>query len=490
MRSAVLGLVSAVLAAPAAFAHVGSPDVFFEGTAGPYRLYVTVRPPAMIPGVAEVEIRSATPDVTSIGLIPLRVEGPASRNAPAAEIVRSHKDDPQFFTGGVWLMGSGSWQVRVQVEGGRGRGEMAVPVPAAARRTLVMQGVLGAVLFGLMLVLGVGLIAIVGAAARESRLLPGAHPGAVERRRGRVAMAVAAMVVVAALGAGNWWWTLEARERAEIVLYRPPAFSASVLPDGDLVLRIGTSSWHDRRNLKNLIPDHGHLMHLFVVRAPGLDRFAHLHPDRQEAGLFKQALPPLPAGRYALFADLVYETGFPVTLVAEITLPEIVGKEPQGDDSQGAAEEAGADAGAGKAVFPLPDGSRMVWVREGPLAAKRLQLFRFRLEDGDGTPATDVQLYMGMPGHAAFVRRDLGTFAHVHPAGSVAMPALALAEATMGTAAADPHASHANAIGLPPEVTFPYGFPTPGDYRIFVQVKRGGRIQTGVFDAHVPGSRD
>jgi len=38
---------------------------------------------------------------------------------------------------------------------------------------------------------------------------------------------------------------------------------------------------------------------------------------------------------------------------------------------------------------------------------------------------------------------------------------------------------------LPTTISFPYGFPEPGDYRIFVQVKRAGRIDTGSFDARV-----
>jgi hypothetical protein len=131
----------------------------------------------------------------------------------------------------------------------------------------------------------------------------------------------------------------------------------------------------------------------------------------------------------------------------------------------------------------------MIWERDpGPLHAKRATFFRFRLEDADGTPARNVALYMGMPGHAAFVRADRSVFAHVHPSGSVPMASLSLTRnaGDGGMAMAGmPGMDHSMMGPLPPEVSFPYGFPKPGDYRIYVQVKRGGTVETGVFDARV-----
>jgi hypothetical protein len=131
----------------------------------------------------------------------------------------------------------------------------------------------------------------------------------------------------------------------------------------------------------------------------------------------------------------------------------------------------------------------MIWDRPGgdksALRAGVPMRFVFRVENEDGTSAS-LEPYMGMAGHAAFVGSDLSVFAHVHPSGSVSMPALEIAEAGLLKGnALKRHAGHHQDTALPPEVAFPYGFPRPGDYRIFVQVKRSGRVQTGVFDAHV-----
>jgi hypothetical protein len=111
--------------------------------------------------------------------------------------------------------------------------------------------------------------------------------------------------------------------------------------------------------------------------------------------------------------------------------------------------------------------------------------------DANGKAVENLEPYMGMAGHAEFVRSDLSVFAHVHPDGSVPMAAVSLAQASLGGNSSAASTSEANSMpGMAMEakyagVSFPYGFPKPGVYRIFIQVKRNGQVLTGVFDARV-----
>jgi hypothetical protein len=146
-------------------AHVGSPDVYFEGDAGPYHLYVTVRVPQVIPGIAEIEVRSAANDVGRIEIVPMRLSGPGSNFPPTPDVAERSKQDAQFFRGNLWLMEFGALKVRVTAEGSKGKGELAVPVPAFAQKSLPMQRSLGGLLGFLMVFLAVGLVFIARAAA-------------------------------------------------------------------------------------------------------------------------------------------------------------------------------------------------------------------------------------------------------------------------------------------------------------------------------------
>jgi hypothetical protein len=492
-------------------AHVGSPDVYFQGAAGPYHLIVTVRTPQMIPGIADVEICSATPGILKITVVPIYIVGPGAKYPPVGDVLAQSKDDPRFFSGKIWLMESGSWQIRVQVEGPQGTGELGVPVIAAARQTLPMQKSLGVLLFGLMTLLVLAIIAIAGAARREGMLEPGQSPGPEHSHRGRRVMIGAAIVVFGLLFFGNWWWNSEAIAKARQMIYKAPPLNVSLEPGGKLVLVMGDSAWHRTRPetvMTNLIPDHGYLMHLFLIREPGMDRFYHLHPRLQEgvhpAGTnsFEIELPAITAGQYQVFADVVRESGFPDTMTTEIDLPKIPGVALSGDNSEAAAavlqpdaeaEAAPADASVKpeKSTFVLPDGYRMVWERgTAPLVADHFEWLRFRLETADGKPVLNMEPYMGMPGHAEIVRSDRSVFAHIHPDGSVAMAALELAQKNSSPRTLDPFMDPGMKMemGLEPvsnEVLFPYGFPKAGTYRLFVQMKHGGKIETGVFDTQV-----
>jgi hypothetical protein len=473
---------------------VGSPDTFFEGKAGPYRLFVTVRMPEVIPGVAEVEIRSES-NVTAIRILPLRLTGAGSEYEPKPELMDRSTNDPQFFSGRVWLMAFHAMQLRVEVEGGRGEGMLAVPLMAEAQRTLRMDRQLGSLLLVFMVFLAVSFVLILRVALGEARLEPGVASDSRSSAKLRWITAVGTVLVVTLLYLGNTWWNAEASGYSLRVM-KPPIFRATVDPTGRLSLLPpeGQSPVHTGplfggrwlmwpEVLKNLRPDHGHLMHLFLVRLPGWDYFCHLHPETDPKGFFSQSLPNLPSGRYQMFSDVVTDTGLAITMVGQIDLPELTGTPLQGDDSTAAASSNVTSAGA-HAVSALQDG-RMKWEHDpGPLRARTALRLRFQVEDREGKPAVDLEPYMGMAGHLIVLRSDGSVFAHVHPSGSVAMASLELAEKTLASPAMQDMASM-HRQPLSSEMAFPYGFPQPGDYRLFVQIKRKSQIQTGIFDSHV-----
>jgi hypothetical protein len=486
--------ISLALALPA-YAHIGSKDVYEEVNAGPYKLFVTIRTPNVIPGVATIEVRSSGATVSSIRITPTPLTGEASKHPPSSDAMRPSAADPAFFTGSLWLMASGSWQVHFDLDGAAGKASTSIPVSAMPLSILPMQRSMGITLALLGILLVIGIAGIAAAAVGQSRLDPGLAPGPTARRRALVAGTVTLAITLLLAYGGYKWWNLEATSYAADI-YRPLSLSPT-LSGNTLDLKIGrhdTDAMHTfkARSNDDLLPDHGHVMHLYAIREPGMDAAFHLHPAMVSAGDLRMTLPSMPPGTYRLYADIVHANGFPETLTADLVVPANLPPAPLAAEDASASPPAVSQGELG-AAYKLPDGYTMVWERPQDLSANTAYAFRFRLVDAAGQPAADARPYLGMAGHAAFVKTDGTVFAHTHPEGSAAMQAMMLANGGSGemaetgsmagmdmtssaTGAADP---------IPPTVDFPYGFPSPGRYRIFIQMKHGNTVETGVFDADV-----
>jgi hypothetical protein len=295
-------------------------------------------------------------------------------------------------------------------------------------------------------------------------------------------------------------------------MYRPFVTTAAIvetaagprlrlaIQDSGWIMR-GDTTWlraHHQRPWPALVSDHGRLMHLFLVRESDLAAFAHLHPTTADSVRFDAAVPALPPGRYRAYGDVVHESGFAKTLVATVELPAaaLAGSANSADSADSAGDDGtyvGTGA-SGRAV--LPDGATVTWDgATARLVAREPAALRFTLREADGRPAS-LEPYLGMPGHAVVVRDDGAVFIHLHPMGTVSAAAQATftlrrpgdttAGAVGARVTARDSAMAGMAHGFPAgRLSFPYAFPLPGRYRIWVQVKRHGRVETAAFDAVV-----
>jgi hypothetical protein len=485
LAAVAAALLAAAVLSPPVSAHVGSPDVVFDGHAGHSPLRVVVRPPGVIPGRAQVLVRVLSGSASAVTVQPVFWDEARQGSAPPPEAAVRVEGEPGLYMGSVWLMTSGSYSIRVAVMGEHGVGEAVVPVAALATRRLEMQRGLGFALAALAAVLGGGLVTIAGAAAREAPVPLGGEADGSSSRRGRWAMGLAAVVLAGVLAGGwRWWDAVDARFRAD--LYRPVPVTTRVHPVGNgQLLRLAIAGEPEqRRRWSPLELDHGKVMHLFLVREPGLDAFAHVHPiatsRAQES--FLAALPAIPAGRYRLYADVTHRDGLTQTLTDEVAVPDPgtgggpLPVEPDPDDAGGVSAPLSA---ADNVEASLGDGFTMKRVG-GTLVAGTETALRFALH-GPGAEPPVVEPYMGMQGHALVTRDDGTVFIHLHPSGTVSMAAQDVFARQLALPGG--HEGH----GAPPEalLSFPYEFPRPGRYRAWVQVRLAGRIRTGVFDLGV-----
>lgn len=476
-------------------AHVGSPNVLFDGNAGPYSVRVIVRPPEVVPGLAEVVVRVNAADVQHVSIRPVYWRA-GEHGAPSADELTPVAGQPHTYTGRLWLMAYGSYSVYVTLAGARGAGTAIVPVNSFATGRLPLAPGLGAFLAVLGIFLIAGLLTIVRAGAGESLVAPGQAMDARTRRRANVVTgAAAALLALTILGGATWW-------NAEDGAYRARMFGA---PKVDT--RFSVDATHRTLDLhvsdtarfrvitSPVAPDHGKMMHLFLVSSSGMQTFAHLHPVQVDSLAFRTEVPSLPAGRYLLFGDITLENGLSLTVANRVEIPAAPGSVTPSD-----IDDTWDRTASVTPIFPgatrlLSSGYSMSWAGDStPIVARQPTDLRFVIRDSAGAIAS-VHPYLGMAAHAVVVAHDGSVFIHLHPMGTVTMAAqqvFALRDrgdtTSKGRLLTDKLVATDASMGDMPmsgQLTFPYEFPKPGRYRLWVQARPGARVVTGTFDVDV-----
>src|SRR5881392_3455280 len=102
----VLAIVIEFTCCPAN-AHIGSPTVFFEGMAGPYKAHVMVRPAEVVPGLAEISVRAEGPAITNVSALPIKWNA-GRQGAPPPDIAKLVPGETNLYSAQLWFMEDGA----------------------------------------------------------------------------------------------------------------------------------------------------------------------------------------------------------------------------------------------------------------------------------------------------------------------------------------------------------------------------------------------
>ncbi len=211
--------------------------------------------------------------------------------------------------------------------------------------------------------------------------------------------------------------------------------------------------------VKDFVLNHEKLFHLFIV-SNDMTEYQHIHPQLERDGSFviETVLPH--TGLYKLHADFFPAGG----------TPQILHRELSTAGYRTSRSASPALLTPDKTLAKTVDGMKINLELGGASApaAGALIPLKYRLTDErTGEPVRNLEPYLGAWGHTLILNADQSEYLHSHPTEMV------------------PDNVDLATLRGGPEVEFKTMFPAAGNYRIWTQFQRAGRVTTVFFTIRV-----
>lgn len=206
-------------------------------------------------------------------------------------------------------------------------------------------------------------------------------------------------------------------------------------------------------------------MHLIIV-SDDLNEFYHQHPEPQADGRLLVNFTFPNGGRYRLYTDFKPKGGepavqnFPLQVAGPERAPQILKPDEKPE----------------KTI----EGLKVAMNSDAELESNKELLLNFTVTDAvTNEPVTDLENYLGEKAHFVIISRDLREFVHAHPVST---------DGLKEEHKHDTNTEPENKLMTPPAnstIAAHVQFPGAGIYKIFVEIKRGGKVFTAAFVVEV-----
>lgn len=213
--------------------------------------------------------------------------------------------------------------------------------------------------------------------------------------------------------------------------------------------------------VRDYVVNHEKLFHLFIV-SQDMTEYQHIHPQLERDGSFLIETVFPHAGLYKLHADFFPAGGTIQILHRELSTAGYRAPKVQPP----------ASLKPDTTLVKTVDGMKISLELNGtgtPAAGEFVTL-KYRVTDEQTSELVrDLEPYLGAWGHTLILNADQSEYLHSHPTEMIPVNA-------------DPASLRGG-----PEVEFQTMFPAAGDYRIWTQFQRAGRVTTVFFTIRVAG---